>query len=617
MSFIMRDRLGPAMSKFNARWALYRRFMRVWQNDGVYFNCCLTYYDGDKVLDYKELNDFLFSIGVSRRELENQKYDKIEEAWFTLNQPEDSPQEFTTQDAIDYMEPDSILEIGDEIEVTFQYNGQLKTRVPEDTYQYIESIYHSGADTQYNVHLPFSTLQVRDKIMSDPGSYILSQAQKNDNNNLNKYYSTASVPNEMLYKEERLSYGNQPRSPYDDRYKYQKPACIISTNSRYGWYAVFDDNHTNFEEISVGEPNGNIDDFTWIVKYKVIKKLEPTDACIVKFIDYYNSFVSGANYDGKMRKEASLPIRVTNEDYLKKYPLQNDELWVDGKLTVYGVSKLKKKDFAELIPKILDTDFEEEEDKESWWEKLLAITIIVVSVVLAVFTYGASETMMMPLRWAMAFGIAALSLTVGGALLAAVAGPSATKYVRTIGAFAQFSSIISSILSIVGGVGSFFKSFSSETIMETAKQKAAKATTTVAKEAIMTEATELSSSSWFKRMISVTFDNMFSSLSFGGDSIIEPTNKLISAGDNVFSVYNNYRKNAESKTLKETINEKEEELKNLEEQNEKNAPHKVGDMGEIVMQPCMGSYDALACLDVDMELLQQGIHETDNMDLIT
>jgi len=605
MSFIVRDALGPAISNMNANFALYKRFNRVWKNDGVFYNERLVYFDGHKVRDDKPFKDLIHMMGLTVAQLKKQNYDEIEEAWFYLEQPEEKAQDFDTGDTISYMVPEEKIVAGDIVEIKYDYNGVLNQRVPEDYGREIESVYHSGTNTDYNVTNSIEPIEIRDNILADAGNYIISNKQILSSGGFSQINTTASNPNHDVYQD--LEYNNWSNDPYtnpaEKTYKYKKPVCSIKCNSRYGWYAAFDNNQEVFEQISVSDPVGTTDHFSFTVEYKAKKQLESSDECVVEFNNYFNS------YHGKFRKEASMPMKVTQEDYFRKYPLNNDALWVNGRLSVPAVSQMKKKDFAELFPKMINSDSEQEEDDKAWWESFLAIILVIVSVVLAVMTYGAAAPAFGTIGGlAISFGVAAISLSVSSVILTYTAGESASMYIKIIGKFANISSMLAKVFGVVSVVQNFFKSVSSDAIMEAATEKAAEASTVATKELILNEATELANSSFVNRAINVSIGSVSESLSMVGDSFVGSTKKMFSWLDNAFSVYKYYDENyGKTGELSKELQDTKDEIEKIREQNEENAPSNLELTTSIdsVFVYSVGVYDVIA----ECELQQQNLIE--------
>ena len=147
------------------------------------------------------------------------------------------------------------------------------------------------------------------------------------------------------------------------------------------------------------------------------------------------------------------------------------------------VDIMKRYEFVNLLSDCLDTDFKEEE--ASTFEKIFAVIIIVVAVVITLYSAGAFSPAGMSLAGlAMGLGYASLVLTIGGMMLSQM-GLSATSLVKTIGKVAQIVGIAASITGIMASAQMAFEKAAKEAVAKgTIKTTAEYTVSAFAKDAI-------------------------------------------------------------------------------------------------------------------------------------
>ena len=599
-SFIIRDALGPAVGVSNQRLALWRRFKAAWPHNKFIYEEKLVYYDDGSLLDTIEFKRFLNMIGMKYQDLVDQDYDEIESCWFYLKPPTIKGTYFTAAEMLSAMNADRVYE-GDRITIKFQYGGKMNI-LPGDNYEVNNTVDPSGT-VVYDQLKAMSPQQIQDEIMLNPGKYIMSQMPRQIAGQRNTYMY---VENKEYARSENSAPMTATEYKKSQSKLYEKPVCQITSDSKYGWYSVFDSSSFTFrtEEVSPPIPLALGDGYglQWTVVYIANKDIEATDPCMKTFEPMFNERPELPKANG------SLPYKITEEDFRETSEATDPDVWPNGRLSVPGSDSLKKQDFVDMIGEAIDTDYEVEEP--SFWEKIVAVVIIIVAVVVSVFSMGSLAGLAWPAAMAaigFAFAMGAIVLGVGSALLGYFGGPSTGSLVKVIGNIAQYVGLIASVLGITAFVGNFVKSFSSEAIMKAATKEAATAAKTaggknagkIASEAVLKEATELASSNVFTRATNVVGNNISSALSFSGDSVTEVSRKLTTWTDGAFRIYKYYDQNYGDTA---DIMQKNKELAdNLADLNEENANSKMMVMGQDVYAYSLGSYDAIAETNVRID----------------
>ena len=600
-TFIIRDRLGPAVGVFNQRLAIGRRFKAAWPHSTSLYDERLVYYENGVVLDTYEFNRFLNIMGMKRSDLEDQDYDEIESCWFYLKPPTTKNAVFTNIEMVDAMGTETPKN-GETISIKFRYAGGLAKRLVGDSYEAVNT-YDVSGDIRYDETKAMEPWEIQAEIMSDPGKYVMSQMSRAGVASRNHYMSAYGDDYDFIEKTDSTGHKAYKKKLLT---MYEEPVCQIVCDTKYGWYALFDDTNFNFNQIDtttpVMTPFGTPYGFEWTVRYKVIKDLVYTNPCVTTFEPIFNERADLQKVNG------SLPSKITEADFRVTAEVTDSDVWPNGRLSVPRSDAMKRVDFVDMIGTCIDSDYEVEDP--NFWEKLFAVVIIVAAVVVTIVSCGTAAGLAWPAAMAaigFAFAMGAIVLGIGSALLGYFGGPSASNMVKIISGVAQYMGIISSVLGIFSFIGNFIKKMSSEAILKAAAKEAAKAAKAAgskaagkaASELIMNEATALASSSAFKRATTVALESAVNAISFAGDSIGEVAKKLTSWTQDAFTIYRYYDENFGEMA---SLNEANEELRTeLEDLNEQNAPSKSMMFGQDVYVHSFGSFDAIAEINIKMD----------------
>ncbi len=584
-SFIIRDTLGPAVAIANQRLALWRRFKAAWPHNKYLYDERLYYYQNGTILDTPEFRKFLNMIGMKHKDLTDADYDEIESCWFYLKPPAIKDRFFTAQDMFNSMESERVI-AGERTVITFKYGGNLKTRIPGDRYQVTETAIENGKTT-YVQHPAMKDVNIRNAIMLDPGKYCISRMPRSKKSSRNNYMYVEGVEYDMHESSETTKSAYNAVSA---KIPYEKPVVQITCTSKYGWYAIFDYSQFTFEKISTSEPKAlSLNEgygFTWEVEYNAIKDIAPSDPCMLEFENLFNE------HNSVQKSNASMPFKTTEEDYRENNTSTDPDVWPSGRLSVPGSDRLKKVDFTDMISECVDSDYEAEE--ASKWEKFLSVVIVVLAVVVTVISMGSLAGATVPAALAaMSFGFAmgALVLGIGSALLGYFGGPSANSLAKQIGNAAQYVGLTSTVLGVMSFVGKFTQKISA-VAQKAAQERSQKALGNLASDTVVASATAMDYTNAIGSII-------WEQISFAGDAGVEVAKKLTSWTQHSFTIYKYYDQNFGDMA---DITKKNEELQDeLAELNEENASSKMMVMGQDVYASSLGSFDAIAELNIKMD----------------
>ena len=179
------------------------------------------------------------------------------------------------------------------------------------------------------------------------------------------------------------------------------------------------------------------------------------------------------NYNGVEIQDDSVYKRVLSKMYHRG---QNGSvaMWNSNMQLNSEVARLmKRRDFAEMIGNCLTTDYAVK--KAKWWEKVLAVVIVIVAIVAAIFVGPGSLVALGSLHAgevALMLGTAASVLSIGAAILSYFGGLSANKLVKLIGKVAT----IVGVAATVAGVYAFLNNASRWALKQAASEAGEKLT---------------------------------------------------------------------------------------------------------------------------------------------
>ena len=507
MSFVYRDMLFPNIVKFGGYSSLHHRFKRVWGTkyiDNVHvYNSTLPIYSGSWRTDVV-FKRFLNALGMSHEELISNRVDSdIESIWFYLKggfawDGSTRPRGTYTGDLLytatnGLTAPTAItlaseinanLNVGEVLEVTVSYGGDLKRYIEAHTLEYeVTPIGIIGGT--------LNSSEIRDVLHSNPWYYFA--------NCRHIEYTKDGLPFQ-IYDGNITSDG-----VYDDVYTVESlrvPLCKVSITSEdfeqpvgddaprklnFGMFGLMGDTSvfTPFtnedgslaiydEKISsVSTPEGEVLEYTYTVKY-TYNGCNASSTILLEMMGFYDMLENLAEtqavtytdveekYETVIHSTIDTAFKTTLVDEMT-YDV-TDSLYYEGHLRVDAVEYMKRRDFTKLIATKIATDYSVEE--ASWFEKAFAAVIVIAAFVVGILLAAPSGG---TVTWgSVAAGLAAASaiLTVGSFFLASFGGLSAQRLVNQIGAFAQ----VVGIAALITGIFAWIQAAGQRAAQEAAQQ---------------------------------------------------------------------------------------------------------------------------------------------------
>lgn len=462
MSFIIYDRLAISVARSNYEWSFFRRFDKFWNKTDNFYDTKMMIYENENPVyteDDIDFTKFLTSLGLTFDDvlgssmIKQYKDAEIEDYWFELREPvvQTSDDKFEYADALKYINE---FAVGQQFEVEFHYGGDASGFYLVDDKS--ESIVIDNSDPDNPIYLVNPTMspqEIRDLIMQEPGKYMLGTENARPLSSRGAILIMNNTPFYEYYRDPDSfkSISNKLDYPF-------KPIieCAFQYPGYY-WYALFDYNLVNFELVSQTFPtkvtspdNPSYYGLKWKVTYKVTQKLDESSECLVRFIDEFNRLWFTNRYN------APDPIKQTQNDYAKEYPLSKyPNVWENGKMKVDAALAMKKGDFTVMLAESFTTDYKVKEPE--WWEKLLGAVVAIAGVVVGVvLCCTGSGSIVISIGTAL-MGASA-TWAVGSIALGAIAGPSSFGIVKNIAGVAQITSIAGSVFLVFGKIKNGIKS---------------------------------------------------------------------------------------------------------------------------------------------------------------
>ena len=464
--FIYRDFITPSRMQWNASSRLYQRFDRVWGKttiDGIeVYNQKLVYWSGSVRSDvpFKRL---LNALGVQYETLKNQKYEGVEDVYFKLK-PSKYTYEPKTKAAI-VADLNAEFDIGDEFELYVHYTGESRRIVAN------HFTLKSGGNPTKITDYTIDKDAIRATLESDPMKYFANAELVSAGILVNQVEALKG----LKLNPTRVSVRPAPVTvvEYDS-----DNVSILSTLALLDNESVFRNMGISSEMITVKRQESSYDqvviyyEYSYKVKYRVIADAT-VSSYVVDQIDMLGQSISNSlAYKGGNVYALSNHVLDTKlkEAIVSMNNVENLALTYHGLLRVDACAAMKRKDFATMFGKIFGSGYTKKKTK--WYEKALAIIIIVVAIVIGVLTGGAGAIASGSLvAIGTALGVAATVATVGMMMYAA-AFPYATDGVKMIGRFAQIAGLGAMVTGVFAAIQQSWQAYVRESGREIAAKQA-------------------------------------------------------------------------------------------------------------------------------------------------
>ncbi len=500
--------------------------------------------------------------------------------------------------------------VGDELKATVSYGGELGRYITEHDLTWIA--------TGTNIEIqPFDKNIVRATIHSNPWYYLVNsrhmtytkdsypyQLYEGNNTTLETFYQPtdrkippcgvyaegskfgvlALLGDETAFRLEKDSNGDVVI--YDEkvttnttadgevlRYRYSMSYTFMGVDEYssvvqdiHEWYKYYYD---NFDDIKYEprEPDRYKEELTSTMIDTRYKHL---------FVDM---MVDPQTINNTTVVEDNLYIKIPHDDGMGGYDYTSH-------LKVDAVASMKKADFVKMLSKQIDVDYTVE--KKKWWESLLLVVIIIIAVAISYFSAGALATTSMGFVATFA-GTLAITLSIGGMIMAELGGLSAQSYVKVIGKFAQISGYVAMVAGITAAYQSFVSNVAKESLtqagMEVTKESLAKAVADVTVSDMVSFAMDAVKDSISNMFTSASQTSVMDVVSYVGDGI------------KMLKQVNDYMVDKEMEELKEESDKLAKEEAEWNESLSSNV-FKNGSVTLSMEMSRISEYDAISLIDL-------------------
>ncbi len=641
MAFIYRDPILPSRMKWNSMSTIYQRFKKAWptsvhtttEGEALY-TTRMYYYQGGSFQESISLKRFLNGMSVKWEEfISSPVDDEIDQVYFYLDPTykwdgsyagdtkigsTDSTTQLVvpTRTEIAAMFNDN-LEIDKEIRVNVEYGGTSKRYIKSHTLTW--HINQAGVIESDAL----DTVAIRTDIESDPWYYLA-------NARLPGY--TLDNPQFQLYDGGQIDTPHHPNNPSNRL----QSSCAVSTSYEgyvkqpggpdamyeLGVFAAMGSNSFERIEESLDEEiatentlgiDGEVLKYTYSYLYK-FKGIDENDKLIDEILAYYNTRkpfslkgrlaltpVGQYKQDLMTNTKDTIYKRVLNEmlvylDIPTGTSTQevSNSLFFNGQLRVKEAGLMRRSDFVTMIATSMETDYTVEEAE--WWEKVLAVVIVILAIVAFIYTLGSSATLT-PLLLSQAAGYSAAVLTVGAYALSMFGGLSAGVLVDIIGQFAQ----IVGIIALVAGVYAAIDAAGRVAVEQGLKAAGKEVTSEAVKAEMLNRALLDNVSSYLEQSINTATSKVSEFMTMGMDEMVSTITDGLDFVMEGLSHYQDQEQKALQKELAELTAEQEQfETEYLN--NQLKSPAEVWEMTEDRIT----SYDALTELNLKLEALARG-----------
>lgn len=426
------------------------------------YNGVLFYWIGALRSD-KPFKRFINALGIEYSQLQNSSYDGVDNVYFKL-EPYKYSYTAPEKSAI-VSDLNSVFSVNDEFELYIHYSGQTK-RVVSNHWKQIQNT-AGNKISDYTI----DTVGIRATLHSDPIKYFANASLASAG------VLTIRSNNNIFSRISQTAARTSPRSTPVTSVKYNKNTThIYATLALLDNGSMFTRQGGIYDERTTVTKTTNSDvyfEYSYKVKYKVTS-IATTDSYIVNQIDLVSNAMQNA-----LRYKGSNIYAIANsasDTTLKEavVAMNNVEaigLTYNGFLRVDAVAMMKRKEFVNMLSRIIGAGYTESESK--WYEKAIAVIVILVAIVVFVYSGGVSAATsgnLVVLSESLAATTAVLTI---GMTMYAAAFPRATDQTRMIGKYAQIVGIAAMVTGVAAAIQTSWQRMVTQ---EAARQMAAGAT---------------------------------------------------------------------------------------------------------------------------------------------
>lgn len=436
--------LTPSRWRWNSYSRLYHRFDNVWGKetiDGIEVYSPIMYYWAGSLRSDKKFKLFINAIGIEYETLRTAKYEGVDNVYFKLEPNKYSYAPKDKEAVADDLNAE--FSIDDEFELYVHYTGESR-RILQNHYTL-----KSGGNPDNIKDYTIDKDAIRAELESNPMKYfanaelVSAGVLRNTNRALSELVLAAAQ--------------KSPRPTPVTVVEYdENTTSILATLALLDNGSMFQKLGISSEIVTVKNTTNTLVyfEYSYKVKYKVVAEALTTSYVVGQIDILSDRIADSLAYKGGNIYAMSNHVIDTKlkEAVVSMNNVEDLSLTYDGKLRVDAAANMKRKAFADMLSKSIGTGYTKKKSK--WYEKALAIAIIVVSLVIGFLLSPVTGGM----SFAAALQAASLALAISaavssiGLMLYAAAFPYATDSIKLVGSFAQIAGLASMVTGVFSAI---------------------------------------------------------------------------------------------------------------------------------------------------------------------
>ena len=500
-----------------------------------------------------------------------------------------------------------------EIDVTVKYGGGLKRYVGSHSLPW--NINATGTISTGGIN----TLAIRNTLESDPWFFFANAKLDGDsksypfqdydggqidtpnwsNNNVSQYTPVTQVSTTFEGYEE-------PPGNENDAFSYELGVFALMHGSPFT--KVDDVYREEYGTSTTSKYDGEAFSYTYSQKY-LFRRASANDQCIQDMVRYYEKrqtfklnhrpvYIKRGSYkdnliysinDTTFKKTLDNLNRYQDPNSSGTFPEITNSLFLNGKLRVEEARRMKRSDFVAMLATCLETDYEAED--ASVWEKIVAVIIVVIAVVVFIYSLGTGAPITGAIL-AQAFGAASLVLSVGAFALSAFGGLSTGDLVKIIGMFAQITGYAAMIAGVFAAIQKAGEIAAKEALLAAGKD----ASMDAVKTEMLTRSMMDNVGALLEQSVDAAFKPLTEFTTMGVDEIVSSVSDGISFVTEGLSMYQDMEMEELQGDL-DKLNEEQEKMDTATLNKHLKNPAEVW----LMVEDKVSSYDAISNISVEIQ----------------
>ena len=468
---------------------------------------------------------------------------------------------------------------------------------------------------------PLDTVAIRETLDSNPWYYFANskhldytkdsnQFQLYNDYDVNMPKDTVSNPSNRLLGTTKVScsvHGHTKVPGSEEKPKHELGAFALMTNGNM--FTKVGDIHSERITTASNSLDGEAVTYVYSQDY-TFNTADPLDGVIQDILSWYDTkpvsiisrrpvYTPVGTYREDLKyftndtiyKRALDSLQMYEDPYTGSlYSGVTNSLFQNSRLRVYESSMMRRSDFTIMISTCLQTDYEVEDAE--WWEVVLAVFIVIIAIVVAIFSYNPGF-----IGLATSLGYGGMVLTIGMYVLSVIGGLSAQGLVKIIGMFAQIVGILAAVAGFMAAIEAAGKQLAEKTLQEAGME----ATETAIAQEMLSQTFADQLGAYLNQALESITTKLTEFVTFSGDDVLG----TVIDGLDFISQGLEFQQDKEMEKLQAEYEELEEEQRKYDQENLSNMLKNPSAVW-LAMEDRITSYDALTEVDRKTKELVSG-----------